>query len=56
MLGTQASLLSLNELYGLGPLHHEGYRERIEAVTPDDVRRVAERVIRLDSPIIVVIR
>ncbi|MEE2703455.1 MAG: pitrilysin family protein [Myxococcota bacterium] len=55
-LGAQASLLSLNELYGLGPLYHERYRERIEAVTPEDVRHVAERIIRLDSPIIAVIR
>ncbi len=52
----QASLLSLDELYGLGATWHLDYARRIEAVTPADLKRVAERVIRLDRPVVAVIR
>ncbi|MFQ5699613.1 MAG: M16 family metallopeptidase [Myxococcota bacterium] len=54
--GSQASLLSLDELYGLGATHHLGFRSRIEAVTLADVKRVARRVLHLDAPVIAVIR
>ncbi|MEX2208324.1 MAG: pitrilysin family protein [Myxococcota bacterium] len=54
--GTQASLLSLDDLYGLGATWHLDYDDRIAAVTVDDVKRVAKRVIRLDAPVIAVIR
>jgi zinc protease len=53
--GTQASLLSLDELYGLGAPHHLEFRERIEAVTAADVQRVAQRLIRTDAPVIAVV-
>jgi zinc protease len=54
--GGQASLLSLNELYGLGAAHHLGYEKRIEAVQIGDVERVARRVIQLDSPLVAIVR
>jgi zinc protease len=54
--GTQASLLSLDELYGLGATHHLGYRARIDAVTCGDVMRVARRIIDLDNAVYAVVR
>jgi zinc protease len=54
--GTQASLLSLDELYGLGATHHLGYRERIEKVTREDVMRVARRIIDFDRAVYAVVR
>ncbi len=53
--GSQASLLSLDELYGLGATHHLGYEDRIQAVTLDDVKRVAKEIIQIDRPVLVVI-
>jgi zinc protease len=53
---TQATLLALDEVYGLGATHHLGYGKRIEAVTVDDVKRVAGRIIHLDAPIIAVVK
>ena len=52
---SQASLLSLDELYGLGAPHHLEFRERIEAVTAADVQRVAQRLIRTDAPVIAIV-
>ena len=52
----QAATLSLDELYGLGATHHLSYAERIEAVTPDDLKRVARRLIRLDSPLVAIVK
>jgi predicted Zn-dependent peptidase len=49
--GLQASLLALDELYGLGATHYLDYARRIEAVTLDDVKRVAQRLVDLDAPI-----
>jgi zinc protease len=49
--GLQASLLALDELYGLGATHYLDYDRRIEAVTLDDVKRVAQRLVDLDAPI-----
>lgn len=37
---------ALDELYGLGFNHHIALRERIEAVTPDEIRRVAAKYFR----------
>jgi zinc protease len=54
--GAQAMLLSLDELYGLGATHHLDYGARISAVTTDDVLRVAKRVIRLDAPVVAIIK
>jgi len=53
--GAQASLLSLDALYGLGATWHLDYDDRIASVTVDDVKRVAKRVIRLDAPVIAVV-
>ncbi|HTO52725.1 MAG TPA: pitrilysin family protein [Myxococcota bacterium] len=54
--GAQAMLLSLDELYGLGATHHLDYGTRISAVTVDDVQRVAKRVIKLDAPVVAIIK
>lgn len=54
--GTQASLLSLDDLYGLGATYHLDYDERISAVSVEDVKRVAKRVIRLDAPVIAIVK
>lgn len=43
---SQARDAAISELYGLGPRHNEDYRERIGAVTKDDVLRVAQRYLR----------
>ena len=53
---SQAMLLSLDELYGLGATHHTDYPERIEAVTSEDLERVARRIIRVDAPLIAIVR
>lgn len=39
----QARDAAVGELYGLGYDHNEGYAERINAVTKDDVQRVAKK-------------
>jgi len=54
--GAQASLLSLDALYGLGATYHLDYDDRIAAISVEDVKRVAKRVIRLDAPVIAVIK
>lgn len=54
--GTQASQLSLDELYGLGATHHLGYAERIDAVKLEDLVRVARRLIHIDRPTIAIVR
>jgi zinc protease len=43
--GARATTMSLNELYGLGHLNHQEHQRRLAAVTVDDVRRVAGRVL-----------
>ncbi len=53
---TQAALLSLDELYGLGATHHLDYASRIESVTLDDLARVARRIIDLDSEVVAIVR
>jgi zinc protease len=54
--GAQAMVLSLDELYGLGPTYHLDYAKRIDAVTVEDVQRVAKRVIKLDAPVVAIIK
>ena len=54
--GTQAALLSLDELYGLGAAHHLDYASHIESVTLDDLTRVAQRIIRLDTEVVAIVR
>jgi zinc protease len=44
-----AARIALDSLYGLGPDSHRRYPERIAAVTPADVLRVARRIIDLDA-------
>lgn len=44
-LGARGSSMALNELYGLGHLVHRRYPQHIEAVTLEDVRRVARRLL-----------
>lgn len=51
----QASLLSLDELYGLGAANYLDYEDRIAAVTLEDVQRVAKRIIHLDAPVVAVV-
>ena len=43
----RAAHIALDALYGLGPDAAERYPEEVLAVTPDDVLRVARRVIQL---------
>ena len=54
--GAQAAVLSLDELYGFGPEWDLGFADRIAAVTPRDVERVARRIIDLDDAVVVVVR
>ena len=55
--GTQASLLSLDDLYGLGATLPPGLRRRASPRSRvDDVKRVAKRVIRLDAPVVAIIK
>ena len=54
--GTQASMLSLEELYGLGAAHHLDYEKRIDAVGADDLSRIAKRIIRLDAPLTAIVK
>ncbi len=53
---TVAMNLALNELYGLGYDEYRRYPEKIEAVTAEDVLRVAQRIIRLDRYTLAVVR
>lgn len=53
---TQATLLALDELYGLGATHHLDYEERIESVKREDLARVAGRIIQLDAPLVAIVK
>jgi predicted Zn-dependent peptidase len=50
-----AAHVSLDALYGLGPDAADRYPEAILAVTPEDVLRVARRVIQLGAYTLAVI-
>ncbi len=54
--GAQAMQLALDDLYGLGATHHLDYGARISAVDAAAVQRVAKRVIRLDAPVVAIIK
>ncbi len=43
--GARATTMVLNELYGLGHLAHHDHQKKLAAVTVDDVRRVAKKVL-----------
>lgn len=48
-VSSQASDMANNELYGLGYDFHKVFPEKIEAVTAEDVMRVARKYLDLDS-------
>ena len=43
--GARATTMALNALYGLGHLAHRDHQHKLAAVTLDDVRRVAQKVL-----------
>jgi zinc protease len=51
-----AAQISLGDLYGLGPDSGDEYVPRVEAVTAEDVLRVARRILRMDAYTEAVIR
>jgi zinc protease len=51
----RAALLALDTAYGLGLDNFERYPEHIQAVTAEDVQRVARRVIQLDRATVAVV-
>ncbi len=53
---SQAANLGFNEIYGLGLSESREYPEKILAVTAEDVQRVARKYLRLDRPVIVLVR
>ncbi len=52
----QAGTLALDELYGLGATWNLDYAARIEAVALEDVTAIAHRIIRLDTPVIAIVK
>jgi len=44
----RAAHIALDGLYGLGPDAHQHYTQKIEAITREDVLRVARRIVKLD--------
>jgi zinc protease len=46
---SHAAHIALDGLYGLGPEAHYRFAEQISAVTPQDVHRVARRILTLDA-------
>ena len=46
---TRAAHIALDSIYGLGPDHTDGYAASLAALTPDDIHRVARRVLRPDA-------
>ncbi|MBI5286229.1 MAG: insulinase family protein [Deltaproteobacteria bacterium] len=53
---SRASDMAFNELYGLGYDEYKRYASKIEAVTIEDVMRVAQRYIDLSSYTLVIVR
>ncbi|MDH3687295.1 MAG: insulinase family protein [Myxococcales bacterium] len=51
----RATHVALDALYGLGPADDRTYPDRIRAVTPEDILRVAQRIFTLDRPTIAAI-
>jgi zinc protease len=54
-MGARAATLAFNELYGLGYDDHARYSERVLAVTPDDVKRVAQRYLTLERHVLTIV-
>lgn len=54
--GSQANMISLDELYGIGFNHYETYPREIEKVKREDVNRVAREYLRLDAYALAIIR
>jgi predicted Zn-dependent peptidase len=44
-----AARIAHDSLYGYGPDAHRRYPARIAAVTPAEVLRVAQRIVRMDA-------
>ena len=53
--GARAALFALDGVYGLGLDNFEHYDERIQAVTAEEVLRVARRIIQLDRAVVAVV-
>jgi len=51
----RAALLALDGVYGLGLDNFEHYDEHIQAVTAEDILRVARRIIRMDRAVVAVV-
>jgi len=51
----RAAVLALDTAYGLGLDNFEHYPERVQAVTAEDVLRVARRIIQLDRAVVAVV-
>jgi zinc protease len=47
---------ALDELYGLGYLHHQEMAQRLEKITLEEVRDVAHRYFRDQAPVTVIVR
>ncbi len=45
----RAAHIALDSIYGLGPDHTDAYPERLAALTPEDIHRVATRIFRPDA-------
>jgi len=54
--GSQASTMSLDELYGMGYDHYQRYPEEIQKVTKEEVHRVAQKYFNLEAYAIAIIR
>jgi predicted Zn-dependent peptidase len=48
--------VALDARYGLGPDADRGYQDRIRRITPEDVLRVARRIIDLEAYTLAAIR
>jgi zinc protease len=53
---SQASTMSLDELYGMGYDHYQKYPEEIQKVTKEDVDRVVQKYFTLEAYAIAIIR
>ena len=54
-VSSQASILATDELFGLGHDNYKTYAEKVEAVTREDVLRVARKYIDLDGYVISIV-
>lgn len=52
----QAEMMGFDELYGVGWDEHKEFSEKVFAVTPEDVLRVARKYIDVDSRVVSVVR